>query len=176
MSTKRIPPSVEKLAKKTGQALEDALVIGERRSKALMLRKRGKSYQDIGKELSISTQTARKDVLIAIADARGNEEEDTVMVRDLELERLDAMLNAIWPKVLRGDTFCVQQALKIMERRADYLGLDAPKRTEFLGAITTLTAESVTKLTDEELAKRTHDLLMRLTSGQMAPKAEKDEK
>jgi len=166
-------PSLLKALKKKGQQLAVALEAGQRRATALDLRKRGCSYREIGAALQVNTLTARKYVVDAIHEARGLEDEDAVLVRDLEIERLDTILGALWPKVLKGDTFSIQQALKVMERRSAYLGLDAPNRTEFLGAIATLTPDTVTKLSDEELAQRTQDLLLRLTGRQKAPEPEK---
>jgi hypothetical protein len=51
-------------------------------------------------------------------------------LRTLELERLDAMLAAIWPSVQRGHLASIDRALAIQERRARYLGLDAPARID----------------------------------------------
>lgn len=50
--------------------------------------------------------------------------ESAVQVKDLELQRLDVALMAIWPAVRRGDTFSIDRMLAIMNRRARYLGLD----------------------------------------------------
>jgi hypothetical protein len=46
----------------------------------------------------------------------------------LELKRLDTALNAIFEDVQNGKLEAVDRLLKIMERRAKYLGLDAPTR------------------------------------------------
>lgn len=46
----------------------------------------------------------------------------------LDLDRLDLMLQAIWPDVLLASPQAVQTALKIIERRAKLLGMDAPTK------------------------------------------------
>jgi len=46
----------------------------------------------------------------------------------LELKRLDTALNAIFERVQDGNLEAVDRLLRIMERRAKYLGLDAPTR------------------------------------------------
>lgn len=51
-------------------------------------------------------------------------------IRQLELDRLDKMQKAIWAKVMQGDTAAIHTALKILDRRARYLGLDAPVKSE----------------------------------------------
>jgi hypothetical protein len=48
----------------------------------------------------------------------------------VELERMDAMIVALWPKVEKGDVQSVQAALGVMTRRAKLLGLDAPSKQE----------------------------------------------
>ena len=52
------------------------------------------------------------------------------MLRELEVQRLDAMLYAVWGNVLQGDVGAVNTALKISERRSRLLGLDAPHTLE----------------------------------------------
>ena len=51
-------------------------------------------------------------------------------VLQLELERLDRMLKAIWPDVTQGEYPAIDRALRIMARRAAFLGLDAPTKQE----------------------------------------------
>lgn len=146
-----------------GKSLEEAIARQRRQQLALELRKQGKSYREIAAMTGTSGQTAKNDVLHAIQDARGGDEEDNVLVRDLELERCDTMMQALWGKVLGGDLSAIETTLKIMGRRSDYLGLDAPRRTEFLGAVATLTPDNIKNLSDEELASRTKQLLEHLT-------------
>ncbi len=45
-------------------------------------------------------------------------------LRQLELERLDAMLTAIWPQALNGYLGAIDRVLKIIERRSKLLGLE----------------------------------------------------
>lgn len=51
-------------------------------------------------------------------------------LRVLELDRLDVLLTGLWPKAINGDAPAVDRVLKIMERRASLLGLDAPRKVE----------------------------------------------
>lgn len=52
--------------------------------------------------------------------------EDVADLRALEVARLDRMLSAIAARVEKGDDKAIDRALKIGERRARLLGLDAP--------------------------------------------------
>jgi hypothetical protein len=48
----------------------------------------------------------------------------------LEVAGLNAAQAAMWPKVLRGDTVAAERFVKLSERRAKLLGLDAPVQAE----------------------------------------------
>ena len=51
----------------------------------------------------------------------------------LELSRLDGLLAKVYPMAAQGDLQAVDRVLKICERRARLLGLDAPTRTALQG-------------------------------------------
>ncbi len=52
--------------------------------------------------------------------------EDAVAARDLEADRYDQLQRAIWAKCLKGDTWAIDRALKLMDQRARLLGLNLP--------------------------------------------------
>ena len=103
-----------------------------RHLQALELRKAGVTYQAIADQLGYANaRGAHKAVASALkATLREPAEE----LRTMELERLDAMLLPLWRRVQQGDERAVDRALKIMERRARLLGLDAPSKTEQSGS------------------------------------------
>ncbi len=103
-----------------------ALVAAERRARALQLRKEGASFNDIGAELGMSRSAAHKTVQRGLAELTRLAEGEADELRAMELARLDALLNAVWPAATDGDLPAVDRALKIGERRARLLGLDAP--------------------------------------------------
>lgn len=77
-------------------------------------------------------------------------------VRTLEVARLDAMLLALWPQVKQGNQGAIEKALKVEERRAKLLGLDAPAKI----APTDPTGEDeYSGLSDEELTRRLRAIL-----------------
>lgn len=49
-------------------------------------------------------------------------------MREVELDRLDRLQAAVWGSASKGDVKAVDSVLKIMDRRARLLGLDAPTR------------------------------------------------
>ncbi len=100
----------------------------ERRVKALEFRKAGASYREIGRRLHVSTPQAFRDVHHELAALAERSQSLALEVRSLELERLDALLAALWPGCMSGDTKSVMAALAVGKRRADLLGLDAPQR------------------------------------------------
>ena len=67
----------------------------------------------------------RRDKLKVLAETA---QEAADEVRALELARLDALLAALWPQ--QGEPAVVDRVLRIMERRAKLLGLDAPTRVD----------------------------------------------
>lgn len=98
----------------------------ERQREALELRKTGMSFQLIADKLGYATaQGAYAAVKVALQKTLREPAEE---LRTMELERLDALLTATWLAAERGVPQAVDRVLKIMERRAAYLGLDAPKK------------------------------------------------
>ena len=82
-------------------------------------------------------------------------------VRTLELERLDRFLSYLWDKIEQGDPIAIDKGLKIMDRRAKYLGLDAPIKQQ----VEVTTFEGGTEL-DREVA-RLAQLLSNATSSRV---------
>lgn len=105
-----------------------ALVALQRQQQAVELRRAGRSYREIARQVGIGVASAHRLVAAAIAEARTTVQEDVVELRALELSRLDGMLGGLWPQARRGNLGAVDRVLKIMERRAKLLGLDAPAK------------------------------------------------
>jgi hypothetical protein len=78
--------------------------------------------------------------------------EPAEQVRTLELERLDAMLEAVWRAALSGDLKAIDAVLKLMDRRSRYLGLDAPQRID-IEAKVRLVAEALGLDPDDAVAE-----------------------
>lgn len=98
----------------------------ERQVKALELRRMGKGYVEIAAALGIGKSQAHRLVQAGLADARAQVDADAGDLRAEEISRIDAMLAGLWPDARKGNHGAVDRVLKIMERRAKLLGLDAP--------------------------------------------------
>lgn len=111
--------------------------------------------KDTGEKLYSNRSNAWKAVDRAL---KAIPKESAIAVKDLELQRLDAMYVAVWPAVRRGDTFAIDRALAIMNRRARYLGLDEQledDNTESVKSALTDFLTSASKLADQFSAEDT---------------------
>lgn len=129
-----------------------AIEATERQRQVLELRKSGLGFQAIADQLGYKDHSgAYRAFRTAL---RKTLQEPADELRALEVDRLDTMLLGLWPKATRGDTWSVDRVLRIMERRAALLGLDAPaKREETLHVTFQRLAESVAKDLDLEPAE-----------------------
>ena len=98
----------------------------KRVARALELRQQGYSFGEIAAELGWRTRQAAFEAV-----SRALEEtvsEPAAEVRKLELLRLDRLEKLLWPRADAGDPKAVTGLLKVQERRAKLLGLDAPTK------------------------------------------------
>lgn len=91
------------------------------------LRRDGHSVEDIARKLVIPPMRVR----VVLADSISVISEQTDNLRKevfaLDLSRLDVATKAIMPAVEKGELGAVNTLLKVQRRRAEMLGLDAPK-------------------------------------------------
>lgn len=121
----------------------------QKMQQALEYRKAGATFEQIAEKLGLSNKgNAYRLVRDALKEVTREPAEEVLI---LELERLDRMLMGMWGQAAAGDVFAVDRVLKIMDRRAKYLGLDTlsepdPSKdaraalTDFLTSITTAVA------------------------------------
>ena len=107
----------------------------EKTLKALELRKRGMNYTQIGEELGCARSTACRYVLSELENLAEKCREEAVHVRDLELQRLDALYLKAWEAVEGGDLSAIDRCLRVQERRAKLLGLDAAQKVDVQGLV-----------------------------------------
>lgn len=124
--------------------------IATRRVKALELRKAGFSYREIAKQLGVDVKTAHDDVMAELLVLREATVSDAKALREIELERSDVAIKGLWNKVKDGDTQAISALVRVQERRAKLLGIDAPAKSEQQHSFT-LTPADISKLTDEEI-------------------------
>jgi hypothetical protein len=110
---------------------ENRLEAAEKQRQALELRKVGKTFEYIAKKVGYRGVSGAYNAVMAGLKATLQEPADEVRV--LELSRLDVMLERQLEAAERGVPQAVDRVLRIMERRARYLGLDAPVKQEVFG-------------------------------------------
>lgn len=126
-----------------------------RRQKVIELRLSGMTFEAIAKEISARAdeynttegsylhQHAYRDLRLELAQMRQVSMEEREEARQLEVSRLDVMLKKLWDEYeeasvstmskMAGETqgpalWIIDRILKIQDRRAKYLGLDAPTK------------------------------------------------
>jgi hypothetical protein len=122
-----------------------------RRIELLRLRRMGVRYDD-DRILNLgysSASSARRDLNRALEAHRDEERAEVSVYRQQENERLDALLEAAWPRATEAspvfdkngeivshelDMRAVDTVLRLMDRRAKLNGLDMPVKTEVTGA------------------------------------------
>lgn len=95
---------------------------------ALELRKAGVGFPQIAERLGYRHASGAYEAVRAALKRTETPPADDV--RALALERLDRILFAIWKRALDGDLLCIDRVLRIEERRAKLLGLDAPDKID----------------------------------------------
>lgn len=124
----------------------------ERRHLMLELRKAGWGYHHIALAFEISEKEARKKIRLELRRAARILHKSAREVFQLEYERLEDLTLALWPQAQAGSIRAVETLIRLMERRAKMLGMDAPLRTE---ARLDMTLEAVTP---EQLQQKAQEL------------------
>jgi hypothetical protein len=117
-------PRIKRQQKTSAGVIEDT----ERANKIMSLRRAGATYKQIAAQVGGSEQNAHQMVTRILGTMRTELAETTDDVRALELERLDALLMGQWSQATAGHQGAVATVLRIMERRARILGIDAPAK------------------------------------------------
>jgi hypothetical protein len=97
----------------------------ERAYRAYQMRLGGEAWPDIASSLNYTSPvTAKREVDLLITKAMNVATDDRKReVVEMELDRLDALQNAVWGMALTGDFKAVETTLKIMQHRARLLAL-----------------------------------------------------
>lgn len=114
----------------------------------------GLSYREIADAMHISLGTISRDANVILDRMKHEQITSLVKARTIDARRLDRALNALWSAVLKGDLPSIDRFLKIMERRAKLLGIDAPIQTELTGKDGEAMEINVTADAAEALARR----------------------
>jgi hypothetical protein len=118
------------------------LQAAERRARVLRLRLAGVPFEQIAAQLDPPCSTQRAHQLYQAA-LKQIVREPAEQVLAAEGERLDMLWRAVIARALAGSARHAEVALKVLERRARMLGLDAPQKTRIDAHITVEEAEAL---------------------------------
>ena len=121
--------------------------------KVLELRRAGLTWQRIAEEVGYADHTGAYAAYKRAIKRTMQQPADEL--RDAELDRIDRLQLAAWPKAMKGDERSILVIVRLMERRAKLLGLDAPTRIQ--QDVTTWTG-------DESIDRAVKDLAALLTA------------
>lgn len=96
--------------------------------RALELRKAGATYETIAQMLGYASKSTAFNAVTRIMNASKREASKEAF--EMELRRLDDLLMTLWPMARAGELPAIDRTLRIMERRAKLLGLDAPEKSQ----------------------------------------------
>lgn len=110
-------------------SVSDEIEVVERERRVIELRRAGYTFDDIAKAVGYSfasgAHAAYRRALKRTLQEAGVEE-----LREAEVDRLDRLQRALWTQALTGDVKAISTLLRLMERRARLLGLDAPQKIQ----------------------------------------------
>jgi hypothetical protein len=130
-----VPLGVGPIAPTGGRPRKDDPVQAEhlalRREQVEVLELAGMSERTIARRLNISPSTAHADVVWVRQERRRRAGTlDLAYHRQVELERLEAVHNALSPAMSKGNINAARTVVRASESRRRLLGLDAPVRIE----------------------------------------------
>ena len=118
----------------------DAIAARREQVAALLMARR--SQREIATALNTPLTTIHRDIEALRIEWRNDRMVAADQVISEELQRLAFAERAIMPAVSRADLMAIDRLLRIMERRAKLLGLDAPKRYEITDSIRRMAEEA----------------------------------
>lgn len=118
------------MARRSGRASPSRLRAAQRERISVEMREKGHTFAEIAKKLGYANEAgARKAVYRSLEDYRAATRESVEVAVQLELNRLDGMTWALNQREDKDNPRVVLAQLRIMERRAKLLGLDATRRS-----------------------------------------------
>jgi len=135
MATKRSKKAVPVKALRTQGKTRGSNVVNsvqtlrqvDRRYKVVELRRQGYSYEEIARTLGCTTVTASEDAKQVMGMAIKEFSETTEEMRQMEIERYDALLRFYQPLAEAGNLAAAGLSLQISDRRRKLLALDKPE-------------------------------------------------
>ncbi len=91
------------------------------------------NHGQIADQLGVSRPTIVRDVQVIEAQWREDAAKDLGIVRGQDLKRIDRLIAGLWPQAVKGHLGAVDRVVKLLDRHAKLLGLDAPAKLEHTG-------------------------------------------
>jgi len=110
------------------EARQRKALAADRRAKAIEMRKLGFTFEEIGKQLGMSAPAVHKTVKKAMEALLEKQHADAEMLRAIDLANLDRIQIPALQGAVKGNHLLMDRVIKIQERRAKLLGLDAPDK------------------------------------------------
>lgn len=107
---------------------EKSAEVAERRRRCAAMRRQGHRWETIAKALGYKTAGAAcQDHRRALDATMADLKQEVSAWRAQELDRIDELQEAIWESAKAGDEKLLNVVVKLLDRRARMLGLDAPR-------------------------------------------------
>lgn len=110
----------------------------ERDLKNVQLRKAGVDWQTIADQLGYSSPGHAYNQFMRVM--RDYPREDVETVREVIYDRYEAIVRALWAKVLKGDTWAIDRVNRALELQAKLMGANRPEKLEVSVGATELDA------------------------------------
>ena len=103
----------------------------ERYRRVVDLKKAGLTYDQIAAEVGYADRSGAKHALDAALERWGTDSVGSL--RMVQNEQLDDLWRRVFAAIAQGDLSQIDRALKILKRRSDLWGMDAPRQHEISG-------------------------------------------
>lgn len=114
----------------------EAIARRERDLKCVELRKAGATWQAIADTVGYADPGHAYRGFQAVM--KDYPREDVETARNIISDRYDAMIRALWPKVLKGNEWAIDRVTRISEAQAKLLGANRPEKLELSVGATAL--------------------------------------
>ncbi len=108
----------------------ERLRLADRRSQVLQMTIAGKPMDAIASEFELSRQTISNDLRKALETQERDTLSGAAELRQIQSNRLTQALDAIWLRIKGGELEAISMFIRLCEREAKLLGLDAPTRVD----------------------------------------------
>lgn len=119
------------------------LRLAERKQRAYSLSLAGWNYREISADIGVSPQQVGKYIRGALANTEDLSAAQTTELRQIQYDRIQALFKKIWAKVGTGKDLlsAIQTAIRLLEREAKLMGLDAPTKVDISAKVRAMAVE-----------------------------------